>query len=237
MSVETKDLFVSYRRDLEILHGISILADKGTIVCVIGPNGSGKSTLLKTIYGYLKPRRGNVSFNGEDITGIQPHSLPSRGMCFIPQHHTIFALHTVEENLQLGTYSFRKDKARVTESIDAFYERLPFMKEKRKDMAGKLSGGQQRMLEIGRALMTNPRAILIDEPTAGLAPMVAEEIYTLLADLRKERITMIIVEQNVRKGVAASDYVYVLKDGRVDLSGSKQQFDKELSTFIRDWLV
>lgn len=232
-----KNLIASYQRDIIILHGISIHADRAKITCIIGPNGSGKSTLLKTIYGYLEAKQGTIIFDGIDITHSKAYTKPGMGLGYIPQRRTIFPYMTVEENLQLGGWTFRKDKKRVKESINKIFERLPVLETKKKVRASTLSGGEQRMLELGRVLITKPKMILMDEPTAGLAPKIAKGIYQELQKLSKETIAILLVDQNVRKAISLADYVYLLKVGQVHREGPREEIERRSASIISDWLI
>jgi len=223
--LEVKDLYVGYYKDLNILQGISIHAQTNKITCVLGANGVGKSTFLKAIYGFLKPNGGQILFEGEDVVGEPTHKLVSRGLSYIPQQTGIFPFMSVEENLVLGGWTFRKDKKRVKRKVEENYERFPTLLEKRKQKAGELSGGQRRMVEIARTLMTEPKLILVDEPTAGLAKLLSQEVYQMLVDLRDvEGITIMLVDQEIRKALKISDYVYVLELGRNKFDGPADEF-------------
>ena len=223
--LEVKDLYVGYYKDLNILQGISIQAQTNKITCVLGANGVGKSTFLKAIYGFLKPNGGQILLEGEDVVGEPTHKLVSRGLSYIPQQTGIFPFMSVEENLVLGGWTFRKDKNRVKRKVEENYERFPALLEKRKQKAGELSGGQRRMVEIARTLMTEPKLILVDEPTAGLAKLLSQEVYQMLVDLRDvEGITIMLVDQEIRKALSISDYVYVLELGRNKFDGPADEF-------------
>ena len=223
--LEVKDLYVGYYKDLNILQGISIQAQTNKITCVLGANGVGKSTFLKAIYGFLKPNGGQILLEGEDVVGEPTHKLVSRGLSYIPQQTGIFPLMSVEENLVLGGWTFRKDKNRVRRKVEENYERFPALLEKRKQKAGELSGGQRRMVEIARTLMTEPKLILVDEPTAGLAKLLSQEVYQMLVDLRDvEGLTIMLVDQEIRKALKISDYVYVLELGRNKFDGPADEF-------------
>jgi branched-chain amino acid transport system ATP-binding protein len=223
--LEVRDLYVGYYRDLNILQGVSIKAEKGKITTVLGANGVGKSTLLKTIYGFLRPNSGEILLDGQNVVGIPTHKLIDMGIAYIPQEPGIFRWMTVEENLELGAWTFRHDRARIKRKLEENYERFPPLKERRRSQAGELSGGMQRMVELGRTLMTDPKVILVDEPTAGLAKLLAEEVYQMLVDLRdKEGKTIILVDQQIRQALKIADYVYVLELGRNKFEGPIEQF-------------
>lgn len=223
--IEVKDLFVGYYPDLHILQGLNISAEGGKITTVLGANGVGKSTLLKAVYGFLKPHSGSIIFNGDDIIGTPTHRLIDLGISYIPQQPGIFPYMSVEENLIMGAWTFRKEEERIYQKIHENYERFPVLREKRNDPAGSLSGGQQRMVEIGRTLMTGPRVILVDEPTAGLAKLLSEEVYRMLVDLRDDDgLTIILVDQEIRQALKIADYVYVLELGRNKFEGPVSEF-------------
>ena len=223
--LEINDLYVGYYKDLHILQGVSLRAREAQITAVLGPNGVGKSTLLKSIFGFVKPQRGEVRFAGQDIVGTPAHHLVHLGISYIPQHQSVFPHMTVEENLELGGWSFRQDAARIRQKIEANYERFPILRERRRSPAGELSGGMQRMVEVGRVLMTDPKLILVDEPTAGLAIMLARQVYDLLIRLKEEGITILLVDQNIRQAINIADYVYVLELGRNRHEGPREEFD------------
>jgi branched-chain amino acid transport system ATP-binding protein len=223
--IEINDLHVGYYKDLDILRGVSMNAEQSRITTVLGANGVGKSTLLKAIYGFLKPRSGQILLQSRDISGTPPHQLINLGVSYIPQHSSVFPHMSVEDNLRLGAWTFRRDKARIQRKLEENYERFPLLSERRNDNAGLLSGGMQRMVEVGRTLMTDPKLILVDEPTAGLAKMLSEQVYRMLANLRdQEGLTMILVDQEIRQALKIADYVYVLELGRNRVDGPTQEF-------------
>ena len=224
--LEIKDLYVGYYEDLHILRGLSLAAETGKITTILGANGVGKSTLLKAIYGFLNPHSGQILLNGRDVTGTATHQLISLGISYIPQQPGVFKHMSVRENLMMGAWTFQNDKKRMESKIEENYERFPILREKQHDQAGSLSGGQQRMVEIGRTLMTDPEVILVDEPTAGLAKLLSEEVYRMLIDLRdKEGLTILLVDQEIREALKIADYVYVLELGRNKFEGAASEFD------------
>ena len=223
--LEIQDLYVGYYKDLNILQGVSLSAREAQITAVLGPNGVGKSTLLKSIFGFVKPQSGDIRLADQDIMGTPAHKLVDLGISYVPQHQSVFPHMTVEENLELGAWSFRHDRERIREGIEANYERFPILEGRRKSPAGELSGGMQRMVELGRVMMTDPRVILVDEPTAGLALMLARDIYKLLVKLKDEGVTILLVDQNIRQAIEIADYVYVLELGRNRLEGPRDEFD------------
>lgn len=219
------DLYAGYYEDLHILQGINLDAERGKITTVLGANGVGKSTLLKAIYGFLKPHSGQVIIDGEDVVGTPTHKLIDQGLAYIPQHTGIFKFMSVEENLMMGAYTFRKDKDLMKQRIEENYERFPVLREKRRQLAGELSGGQQRMVELGRTLMTDPKVVLVDEPTAGLAKLLSEEVYQMLVNLRDDDgKTIILVDQEIRQALKIADYAYILELGRNKFDGPAEEF-------------
>jgi len=223
--LEIKDLYVGYYKDLNILQGVSITSQKAKITTVLGANGVGKSTLLKAIYGFLKPNSGEVIIDGQNLIGIPTHKRIDMGISYIPQQPGVFRWMTVEENLELGAWTFKNDKARIRRKIEENYERFPMLKDRRKSKAGELSGGMQRMVEVGRTLMTDPKVTLVDEPTAGLAKLLSEEVYQMLIQLRDEEdMTIVLVDQNIRQALKIADYVYVLELGRNRFEGPVEEF-------------
>ena len=223
--LEAKDLYVGYYRDLNILQGVSVNVREGKITAVLGANGVGKSTLLKAIYGFLKPNAGDILLDGRSVVGIPTHKLINMGISYIPQLPGIFRWMSVEENLELGAWPFRGDKARIQRKLEENYERFPALADRRRSQAGELSGGMQRMVELGRALMTDPKVILVDEPTAGLAKLLAQEVYQMLVDLRdRDGMTIVLVDQQIRQALKIADYVYVLELGRNKFEGPVEEF-------------
>ncbi len=223
--LQIHDLYVGYYEDLHILRGLSLTAQTGKLTAILGANGVGKSTLLKAVYGFLKPHSGNVLLNGADVTGTATHELINLGISYIPQQPGVFKHMTVRENLMMGAWTFQKDKKRIESKIEENYQRFPILQEKQNDLAGSLSGGQQRMVEIGRTLMTDPEVILVDEPTAGLAKLLSEEVYEMLVDLRdQEGLTIMLVDQEIREALKIADYVYVLELGRNKFEGPPSEF-------------
>ena len=223
--LELRGLDVGYYKDLNILQDLNVKARKKQITTILGANGVGKSTALKAAFGFLKPNRGDVVLENESILGIPTHQRILKGLAYIPQQPGVFKDMTVEENLQLGGWTFRKDKQQVREKIEANYERFPVLREKRKQITGELSGGQQRMVEISRTLMAEPKVLLVDEPTAGLSKMLAEEVYEMLKMLvTVDELTILLVDQEIRQALKIADYVYVLELGRNKFEGPAQQF-------------
>lgn len=223
--LEIQDLYVGYYRDLNILQGINLTAKSGAITTVLGANGVGKSTLLKAIYGFLRPNDGKILLDGDSLIGVPTHERINRGIAYIPQQPGVFRWMSVEENLELGAWTFRNDRSRIITKLEENYARFPALRDRRGSNAGELSGGMQRMVEIGRTLMTNPKVILVDEPTAGLAKLLSEEVYQMLVDLRdKEELTILLVDQEIRAALKIADYVYVLELGRNKFDGPASDF-------------
>lgn len=223
--LELRDLSVGYYRDLNILSDLHIKARAGQITAILGANGVGKSTALKAAFGFLPPSKGDVLLMGDSILSLPPHEKILKGLAYIPQQPGVFKDMTVEENLQLGGWTFRRDRAQIRDKIEANYERFPALRDKRRQITGELSGGQQRMVEIGRTLMAEPKMMLVDEPTAGLSKMLAQEVYEILRNLAtKDGITILLVDQEIRQALRIADYVYVLELGRNKFDGPVSEF-------------
>lgn len=234
MLLEVKNLVSGYYSEVDIIKDASLYIEESKVACIIGPNGSGKSTLLKSIFGLLKPKSGIIYYKGEDIRGVKPHILTSKGITYIPQERCIFLDFTVYQNLKIATWSFRKDKGKVKKTLREVYELFPMLEIKSKDKASTLSGGQQRMLEFSRALILHSELMLVDEPTAGLAPKLALEVYQGLRKLKERGVTILLVDQNIKQAVSISDYFYVLSLGKITL-GTKDRI--KLNDLIREWLI
>ena len=222
--LELRDLSVGYYRDLNILSDLNLIARRGQITTILGANGVGKSTARKAAFGFLRPFEGDVVLGGKSIIDIPTHKRINEGLAYIPQQPGVFKDMTVEENLELGGWTFRRDKAQIRRKIEANYERFPVLGEKRKQATGELSGGQQRMVEIGRTLMAEPQMLLVDEPTAGLSKILAREVYDMLTALRDEGLTILLVDQEIRQALKIADYVYVLELGRNKYEGPASDF-------------
>lgn len=202
----------------DVLHGVSVNVDQNEIVTIIGPNGAGKSTLFKTIMGYLIPSTGNISFLGEDVTKLEPNKKVERGLAYVPQLENVFPSLTIRENLEMGGYS--KDIEAIKKGIERAYGAFPILKDRRNQRARTLSGGQRQMLALSMALMTQPALLLLDEPSAGLAPKVAEEVFNQINILHKEGIGIMIIEQDAHRSLSISDRGYVLTMGQNHFDGS-----------------
>jgi ABC-type branched-subunit amino acid transport system ATPase component len=214
-----EDLVAGYVPEVDILNGASLTVPEGTIVTVVGPNGAGKSTLIKTIFGLIRPRQGRVTLRGEDLTGLAPHSITRRGMSYVPQLDNVFPSLTVEENLEVGSLR----RAQTRERIEAMYGLFPRLAERSGQAAGTMSGGERQMLAMARALMPNPDVLLLDEPSAGLAPAFVEQIFEQVAEINRAGVTVVMVEQNARRALAMSDRGYVLDLGRNRFEGSGRE--------------
>lgn len=224
--MEMRDLYVGYYKDLNILQGLNIKVQRNKITTVLGANGVGKSTALRAAFGFLRPNQGDILLEGDSILDIPTYNRILKGLAYIPQQPGVFKDMTVEENLELGGWTFRRNKKQVRAKIEANFERFPVLKEKRKQITGELSGGQQRMVEIGRTLMADPKMLLVDEPTAGLSKMLSEEVYEMLTALTsRDDITILLVDQEIRQALKIADYVYILELGRNKYEGRVSEFE------------
>jgi len=206
-----------YGKGPDILHDCTVSVDRGEIAVIVGPNGAGKSTAMKAVFGMLNVRSGAVRLDGEDITGLSPQNRVIKGMGFVPQNHNIFTSLTVEENLEMGAF-IRKDD--ISETMAQVYDLFPILKEKRHQAAGELSGGQRQQVAVGRALMTQPKVLMLDEPTAGVSPIVMDELFDRIIEVARTGIPILMVEQNARQALEIADKGYVLVQGRNAHTGS-----------------
>jgi len=229
---------VAYHGDITILNDVSVQARAGQVTGIIGPNGAGKSTVLKTLFGFLPLRAGRITLHGQDISRQPSHQRAASGVAFVPQHRSLFGELSVEDNLLLGCWPFRGDKARVRRRIDAVYQRFPVLAAKRRDPAASMSGGQQRFVEFGRALLIEPSVMLLDEPTAMLAPKISKEIYALIRGFADEGMTVVLVDQNVRRCAEIADRMVILELGRNKAEGTREQFghDGGLRDMVASWM-
>ena len=218
--LEVKDLQVFYGM-IQAIKGISFEVNEGETVALIGANGAGKTTTLHTITGLLSPKKGSVVFEGKEITKVPAHKIVSLGMAHVPEGRRVFAQLSVYQNLNMGAYT-RKDKAEIDEMLETVYKRFPRLKERQNQMAGTLSGGEQQMLAMGRALMSKPKIVLLDEPSMGLSPILVNEIFDIIQSLNKAGTTVLLVEQNAKKALSIADRAYVLETGRIVQSGDAQ---------------
>ena len=215
--LEVKDLEVYYGA-IHAVKGISLRVEDGQIVTLIGSNGAGKSTTLHTISGLIKPRSGNILFDGTDITGTPAHKIVASGLVQVPEGRHVFANMSVMENLDMGAY-LRKDKDGIEKDKKKVFELFPRLFERKNQLSGTLSGGEQQMLAMGRTLMERPRVLLLDEPSMGLAPLLVKEIFSIIKTINEEGTTVLLVEQNANMALSIADYAYVLETGRITLSG------------------
>lgn len=215
--LEVKDLQVYYGV-IQALKGISFEVNQGEVIALIGANGAGKTTTLQTLTGIISPKAGSILFEGKDITKVPAHKIVEMGMAHVPEGRRVFADMSVYENLLMGAYT-RKDKNEIQESLSSVYKRFPRLEERRNQRAGTLSGGEQQMLAMGRALMSKPSIILMDEPSMGLSPIFVNEIFSIIEEVSKGGTTVLLVEQNAKKALSIADRAYVLETGRITLSG------------------
>ncbi len=219
--LEIKDLKVSYGI-IQAIKGISFEVNKGEVIALIGANGAGKTTILHTITGLLNADSGSVTYEGKDITRMPGHKIVSMGIAHVPEGRRVFANMTVLQNLKLGAYT-RKDKAEIAETLEMVYTRFPRLKERKNQLAGTLSGGEQQMLAMGRALMSHPQIILMDEPSMGLSPIFVNEIFDIIEEVSKSGTTVLLVEQNAKKALSIADRAYVLETGNIVLDGKASE--------------
>ncbi len=218
--LKVEDLHVYYG-SIHAIKGVSFEVNEGEVVTLIGANGAGKSTTLNTVAGLLKPRSGSVSFEGSSILGVPAHKIISHGLALCPEGRRVFLQMTVQENLEMG--GFTRPSSEIEGSIQDVYQRFPRLKERYKQMAGTLSGGEQQMLAMGRALMSRPKLLMLDEPSMGLAPILVEQIFSIVRELRQSGTTILLVEQNAQMALSVADRAYVLETGRVSMSGEAKQ--------------
>ena len=219
--LEVKDLEVYYGV-INALKGISFHVDRGEIVSLIGANGAGKTTTLHTITGLIRPRGGSVIYKGTELTKVPAHKIVSMGMVHVPEGRRIFQGLTVQENLMMGAYS-QKDKAKIAKNLELVFEQFPRLKERSRQLAGTLSGGEQQMLAMGRALLADPELIVLDEPSMGLSPLLVSEVFEIIKTFREAGKTVLLVEQNAKKAMSISDRVYVMETGKIVTSGNASE--------------
>lgn len=228
MLLEIEDVHAAYQSGVDILQGLSLKVASKSMTLVIGPNGAGKSTLLRTVFGFLRPHRGAIRFRGDTIHGLQPSKIKVRGISYVPQEINTFPQLTVEENLRMGGWTLRKDRAALARQMGRIYEIFPVLAERRRSRAGDLSGGQGRMLSVAREMMTEPALMLVDEPTAGLAPSLVDQVYDLLLTARRSiGTTILLVDQNIEDAVKHADQVYMVNLGRIKAEGPPGEFGSE----------
>lgn len=219
--LEIKDLEVFYGM-IQAIKGVSFEVNEGEVIALIGANGAGKTTILHTITGLLESKKGTVTFDGKDITKVPAHRIVSMGMAHVPEGRRVFANLTVYQNLKMGAYT-RKDKTEIEETLENVYKRFPRLKERHNQMSGTLSGGEQQMLAMGRALMSHPRILLMDEPSMGLSPIFVNEIFDIIKEVSAGGTTVLLVEQNAKKALSISDRGYVLETGKIVLEGKSEE--------------
>ena len=219
--LEIKDLEVYYGV-IQAIKGVSFEVNEGEVIALIGANGAGKTTILHTITGLLEARKGNVTFDGKDITKVQAHKIVTMGMALVPEGRRVFANLSVLQNLKMGAYT-RKDKNEIEQTLQTVYKRFPRLEERQNQLAGTLSGGEQQMLAMGRALMSHPRILLMDEPSMGLSPIFVNEIFDIIKKVSAGGTTVLLVEQNAKKALSISNRAYVLETGNIVLEGKAEE--------------
>jgi branched-chain amino acid transport system ATP-binding protein len=235
-TLRVSEVVAGYIPGHPVLRGVNLTAEPGRITVVLGPNGAGKSTLLRVVAGFLSPATGKVALDDTDIGTLPAHQHLDCGIGLLPQGRSTFPELTVAENIELGGWSLRSDRRRLREAVDAMFVRYPNLRELRDRSAGSLSGGQQRTVEIARLLVSNPRVLLIDEPSVGLSPLIATQVYQELTALKAEGRTILLVDQDVRAAIRVADYVYVLNSGKNDIEGDRSAFEGDLGAMVRGWL-
>jgi ABC-type branched-subunit amino acid transport system ATPase component len=220
--IRVENLVAGYGAGPDILNGLSLTLEEGRTYCIIGPNGAGKSTLLKTVGGLLTPRAGSVTLEGRDIAGRRPDELLALGICMVPQDPSLFPRMTVRQNLVMGGF-LEKRRAVVRERVEGMLSRFPLLAERQSQLAGTLSGGQQQVLLMARALMGRPRVMMIDEPSLGLSPQATDQVFEIITGLNDQGITVLLIEQNVERGLAAAHWAFVLDLGRLRFEGPSDQ--------------
>lgn len=220
--LEVKDLNVHYGA-IHAIHDVSLNVEEGEIVTLIGANGAGKTTILHTISGLHRATSGAVTLEGNNLLKTEPSKIITLGMAHVPEGRHVFSQMSVEENLEMGAFIFSKDKTGIGDSIREVYERFPRLRERRRQLAGTLSGGEQQMLAVGRALMSHPKILLMDEPSMGLSPLLVKEIFKIIEEVHKQGITILLVEQNAKMALSIADKAYVLETGRIKMSGDAKE--------------
>lgn len=215
--LEVNDIKVYYGM-IQAIKGVSFHVDEGEVIALIGANGAGKTTILHTVSGLLTPKEGSITFKGQDLVKIPGHKIVSMGMAHVPEGRRVFAQLSVLQNLMMGAYT-RKDKEEIAQTLETVFDRFPRLKERQNQMAGTLSGGEQQMLAMGRALMSHPKIILMDEPSMGLSPIFVNEIFDIIQEVSKSGTTVLLVEQNAKKALSIADRAYVLETGKIVLEG------------------
>jgi len=232
-----KNITSGYVEEIDILKDASLEVREGVVTGIIGPNGAGKSTLLKTIFGFLHPRTGKILFEGHEIQNYPPYQLKQMGISYMLQEYSTFPQLTVKDNLLLGAWIFRRDRDLVKQRLEEVYEFFPMLAERRAEKATYLSGGFLQMLSIGKEIITKPKLLMIDEPSAGLAPRIVKEIYNLLLRIAEQGTTILLVDQNIMKALEVSDFMYLLEMGQIKQGGPKEDFEQGIREIIRDSLI
>jgi branched-chain amino acid transport system ATP-binding protein len=221
--LEVADVVTAYGM-IEALKGVSLVAREGEVTCILGPNGAGKTTLLYTIAGVLRPRSGSIRFEGRELAGLPAYRVVTHGISLVPENRLVFPHVSVRENLLAGAYTrLGRDRRGVEADLEAMYARFPILRQRAGQVAGTLSGGEQQMLAVGRALMARPRLLMMDEPSLGLAPMIVEQIFEIVAALNREGITVLLVEQNARLALEIAHRAYLIEQGRISFHGTPQE--------------
>ena len=229
--LDVSDLVTAYGK-IEALKGVSLAAESGKITCLLGPNGAGKTTLMMTIAGILQPRRGSIRLDGSELTGLTPARIVARGVALVPENRLVFPQMSVRENLLAGAYQ-RRNRSEVESDIERMYGRFPRLRERREQLAGTLSGGEQQMLAVARALMSRPRLLLMDEPSLGLAPIVVAEIFDIVAELNRDGTTIFLVEQNAHMALKVAHQFFLMEQGRVTFRGRPANWPRTRSSSAR----
>ncbi len=235
--LELEQVHSGYVDGIDILAGIDLKVGRGTITGIIGSNGAGKSTLLRTVFGFLHPHQGRIVLDGHEIHTLAPHAIKRRGVSYVTQGANIFAQLTVEENLRLGAWVLRRDGRRITDLLERTWAAFPHLRGRRRTRATALSGGEAKMLSLAKEVMTEPTLLLVDEPSAGLAPRITKQIYARLFEARARGVTILLVDQNIAKAVEVSDYLYMIEGGQVRREGPRERFASQLRDIIRDALL
>jgi branched-chain amino acid transport system ATP-binding protein len=223
--LDIADLVTSYGK-IEALKGVSLQVESGKITCLLGPNGAGKTTLMMSIAGILQPRRGAIRLAGVELVGLSPARIVGQGVALVPENRLVFPQMSVRENLLAGAYQ-RNDKAEITADIERMYARFPRLRERREQLAGTLSGGEQQMLAVARALMSRPRMLLMDEPSLGLAPLIVAEIFSIVSELNRDGTTIFLVEQNAHLALNVAHQFYLMEQGRITFKGTPGQLAED----------
>jgi branched-chain amino acid transport system ATP-binding protein len=231
-----RNLVAGYLPGINILNGMSVDVLRGQVRCVLGPNGTGKSTLLKVLFGFLPAQQGDMYLGATSLHGVASHDMADHGITYLPQRPSVFPFLSVAVNLRLGTWSFRRNRTQARERIERAYAQFPILAERRYQAAGTLSGGQQRQLEIARALLTDPTVMLIDEPTASIEPRISAQIYSLIAGLARDGKAILLVDQNIKGALGIADYVYVMRTGTLFAEGPRDEFTDDVETLVSRWL-